>query len=171
MAWCLGKHTAWTFLSSLCLLNILAKHQCHVSAHKYLEIKVRAMNVSNASMHRTVTSVIAENKAINSPAVAAALLKHLLTSLQGSPARGNDGVSAVQFLPRWHPEENPLYHRRLGARWHDMCAESLGMPKVALCFLTRGPVHQVRPRSPTAFSWPEVFLCAFFLKHAPGRLS
>ena len=49
----------------------------------------------------------------------------------------------MQFLPRWQPNGEPLYHRRLGAQWHDMCAESLGMPKVALCFLTRGPVHQV----------------------------
>ena len=105
------------------------------------------------------------------PCCRCSLAQHLLTSLQGSPARGNDGVSAVQLLPRWHPEENPLYHRRLSARWHDMCAESLGMPKVALCFLTRGPVHQVRPRSPIAFSWPEMFLCAFFLQHAPGCLS
>ena len=52
-------------------------------------------------------------------------------------------MSAVQFLPRWQPDGEPLYHRRLSSQWHDMCAESLGMPKVALCFLTRGTVHQV----------------------------
>ena len=73
MVWCLGKRTAWTSLRSLCLLYILAK-KCHVSAHKLLEIKVRAMNINNASMHRTVRSVIADTKAIDSPAVAAALL-------------------------------------------------------------------------------------------------
>ena len=52
-------------------------------------------------------------------------------------------MSAVQFLSRWQPDGAPLYHRRLSSQWHDMCAESLGMPKVALCFLTRGNVHQV----------------------------
>lgn len=55
----------------------------------------------------------------------------------------NDGMSPLQLLPRWLPSGEPLYHRRLSSQWHDMCAESLGMPKVALCFLTRGPVHQV----------------------------
>ena len=52
-------------------------------------------------------------------------------------------VSSVDFLPRWQPKGDPLYHRRLETYHFDMCAESLGMPKVALCFLTRGPVHQV----------------------------
>ena len=52
-------------------------------------------------------------------------------------------VSSVDFLPRWQPNGDPLYHRRLETYHFDMCAESLGMPKVALCFLTRGPVHQV----------------------------
>ena len=52
-------------------------------------------------------------------------------------------MAPVQFLPRWQPNGEALYQRRLGVQWHDMCAESLGMPKVALCFLTRGPVHQV----------------------------
>ena len=55
----------------------------------------------------------------------------------------SDGMGPVQFVSRWRPEGEPLYHRRLDSQWHDMCAESLGMPKVALCFLTRGPMHQV----------------------------
>ncbi len=76
----------------------------------------------------------------------------------------NDGMAPVQFLSRWQPQGEPLYHRRLDSQWHDMCAESLGMPKVALCFLTRGPMHQVtaqkdvssgygtNPRAPIASS-------------------
>ena len=63
---------------------------------------------------------------------------------QGTSAQGSVEMAPVQFLPRWQPNGEALYHRRLGVQWHDMCAESLGMPKVALCFLTRGPVHQVR---------------------------
>ncbi len=61
----------------------------------------------------------------------------------------DDEVSSVEFLPRWQPKGDPLYHRRLKTHHFDMCAESLGMPKVALCFLTRGPVHQVS-REPIA---------------------
>ncbi|BDA43891.1 probable glycosyltransferase BC10 [Coccomyxa sp. Obi] len=51
-------------------------------------------------------------------------------------------LQSLPFLSRWAPVGNPLYHRHLGLQWHDMCAESLGMSKVALLFLTRGPVHQ-----------------------------
>ena len=69
---------------------------------------------------------------------------------QGSSGQGGAELGPVQFLPRWQPDGDALYHRRLGAQWHDMCAQSLGMPKVALCFLTRGPVHQVM----MSFAWP-----------------
>ena len=51
-------------------------------------------------------------------------------------------LQSLPLLSRWAPVGNPLYHRHLGLQWHDMCAESLGMSKVALLFLTRGPVHQ-----------------------------
>ena len=54
-----------------------------------------------------------------------------------------DFLSSVQNLTRWDAGAQPLFHRNVGLHWHDMCAESLGMPKVALMFLTRGPVHMV----------------------------
>lgn len=63
--------------------------------------------------------------------------------VQAAQPVDSDGMGPVQFLSRWQPQGEPLYHRRLSSQWHDMCAESLGMPKVALCFLTRGPMHQV----------------------------
>lgn len=66
-----------------------------------------------------------------------------MLSKQGPSAQGSVELARVHFLPRWQPDGEALYHRHLGLQWHDMCAESLGMPKVALCFLTRGPVHQV----------------------------
>lgn len=67
----------------------------------------------------------------------------------------------MQVLPRWQPNGEALYHRRLGAQWHDMCAESLGMPKVALCFLTRGPVHQVM----ISLAWPLLSLLVAWHEH------
>lgn len=54
-----------------------------------------------------------------------------------------DFLPSVQNLTRWDAGAQPLFHRNVGLHWHDMCAESLGMPKVALMFLTRGPVHMV----------------------------
>lgn len=66
-----------------------------------------------------------------------------MCNLQGPSAHVDAAISPVQTLPRWVPKGDPLYHRRLSSPRFDMCAEALGMPKVALCFLTRGPVHQV----------------------------
>ena len=78
----------------------------------------------------------------------------VMVPTQGSSGQGGVELGPVQFLPRWQPNGEALYHRRLGGQWHDMCAQSLGMPKVALCFLTRGPVHQVM----MSFAWPSLSL-------------
>ena len=72
-------------------------------------------------------------------------------------------VSSVDFLPRWQPKGDPLYHRRLKTYRFDMCAESLGMPKVALCFLTRGPVHQVICQQIS------LLICSLDVKATTGR--
>ena len=86
----------------------------------------------------------------------------MMVPTQGPSAPGSVELAPVQFLPRWQPDGEALYHRRLGAQWHDMCAESLGMPKVALCFLTRGPVHQVM----VSLAWPSLsFLLACHESH------
>ncbi len=55
-----------------------------------------------------------------------------------------DYLHSIKFLERWTPGSQPLYHRHKDLHWHDMCAEALDMPKVALLFLTRGPIHMVR---------------------------
>ena len=57
--------------------------------------------------------------------------------------RNSDFLTEIPHLPMWQPGRQPLFHRRLGVQWHDMCAEALGIPKVALMFLSRGPIHQV----------------------------
>ncbi len=58
--------------------------------------------------------------------------------------RQPDFLPSIPNLTRWEAGTLPLFHRNMGLHWHDMCAESLGMPKVALLFLSRGPIHQVR---------------------------
>ena len=58
-----------------------------------------------------------------------------------------DFLPSTPTLTRWEAGTLPLFHRNMGLHWHDMCAESLGMPKVALLFLSRGPIHQVKPHT------------------------
>ena len=71
-----------------------------------------------------------------------------------------DYLHSIKFLERWTPGSQPLYHRHKDLHWHDMCAEALGMPKVALLFLTRGPIHMVRAQKTTYLLMLCIILCS-----------
>ena len=86
-----------------------------------------------------------------------------IRTLQEPVLPTDNEVSSVEFLPRWQPKGDPLYHRHLKTHHFDMCAESLGMPKVALCFLTRGPVHQV------SCQWVPLMLCSLGVTAGTGK--
>ncbi len=73
---------------------------------------------------------------------------HISWFFMQAKRRLGEFLQSLPLLSRWNPGEDPMYHRHLGLQWHDMCAESLGMSKVALLFLTRGPVHQASSCSP-----------------------